>query len=184
MRIKVGKPRLAWKGKYNKIFSIDFVGIDGKKGLWEMVQRNTHGPIAVVIPVTTEGEVLFIKHFRIPRNGYVLESPAGLMDRKGERAIDLARRELLEETGYKAKKIKLISSGANNGGLQNEDYNFFVATGCVKVAEPALEGGEDIEVIKVPLVEVEKFLFARRNYSVAAPLYAVPVFLKKAGVTG
>lgn len=182
MKIKVGKPRVAWKGKYNRVFTVDFVGIDGRKGLWEFIQRNTYGAIAVIIPVTAEGEVLFIKHFRVPRNGYVLESPGGLMDQKGEKPSDLARRELLEETGYKAKQIKLVASGANNGGLQNEDYNFFVATGCVKVAEPAHESAEDIELIKVPLGDVESFLARRRNFSVAAPLYGVPYFLRRLGL--
>lgn len=182
MKIKVGKDRLVWKGKYNRIYRCDFIGMDGLRGAWERIQRNTFGPIAVIIPVTKNGEVIFIKHFRIPRRGYVLESPAGLMDRRGESAITLARRELLEETGYRAGKIKYMGSGANNGGLQNEDYAFFVATDCVKVGEPAHEGAEDIEVILVPLARVEKFLAARRAYAVAAPLYGVPYFLRRAGV--
>lgn len=164
------------------MFAVDFVGVDGKTGVWEFIQRNTFGPVAIIIPVTTEGEVLFIKHFRIPRKGYVLESPAGLMDQKGERPIELARRELLEETGFKAKKITLIASGANNGGLQNEDYNFFVATGCVKVKEPVCESAEDIELIKVPLADLENFLAHSNKLSVAAPLYGIPYFLRRAGV--
>lgn len=184
MKIKIGKDKVLWSGKFTRMIRRDFVGINGKKGLWEILERKTHGPVAIVIPVTAVGEVIFIKHYRIPRKGYVLESPAGLMDVKGEKPIALARRELLEETGYKARHIKRVAVGTNNSGLQNEDYHFFVATGCVKITEPLHESAEDITLIKVPLAELNSFLLARRNYPVASPLYAIPFFLKKAGVIG
>lgn len=182
LKIKVGKDKVAWQGRFNRVVARDFVGIDGKKDVWEFIERKTHGPVAVVIPVTTEGEVIFIKHFRIPRNGYVLETPAGIMDLKGEKPAALAKRELLEETGYRARSMKLVACGANNGGLQNEDYYFFVAIDCVKVAEAACESSEDIEIITVPLAKLDAFLGARRNYLAAAPLFGIPYFLRKAGV--
>ncbi len=182
VKIKVGKDRLVWEGKFSRVYEREFFGVDGKPGTWEVFARKTHGPVAIVIPVTEKGDVIFLKHFRVPRAGYVLETPAGLMDRRGEKSIALARRELLEETGYVARRIKFVGSGANNGGLQNEDYHFFIATGCVKKSEPAYEAAEDIEVLLVPLARVEKFLSARRNFAVAAPLFGVPYFLRRAGL--
>lgn len=182
MNIKIGRDRIKWKGKFNRVIERDFVGVDGKKGVWEILQRNTEGNVAIVVPVTDDGKVLFITHFRIPRKEYVLECPAGLFDKKGEKSIEVARRELLEETGYRAKKMTLFARGANNGGLMNENYLFFIATGCKKVAEPQCESAEDIGIIEVPLEQVEDFLWLQREGAVAAPIYGVPYFLRRLGL--
>lgn len=182
MDIKIGKDKIKWKGKFHRVVERDFVGIDGKKDVWEIWQRNTEGKVAIVVPVTDDGKVLFITHFRIPRKEYVLECPAGLFDKKGEKPAAVARRELLEETGYRAKKMTLVARGANNGGQMHEDYLFFIATGCRKVAEPQCEGAEDIGIIEVPLEQVEDFLWLQRESVVAAPIYGVPYFLRRLGL--
>lgn len=182
MKIKVLKDHVAWEGEWSRVIERDFIGVHGEREVYEVHVRKTHGPVAIIIPVTTAGELIFIKHFRVPRKEYVLETPAGIMDIKGENPATLARRELLEETGYRARSMKLIAKTANNAGLMNDDYYFFVATGCEKIADPTLEGAEEIETILVPLKKVEAFISQRRNFSVAAPLYGIPYFLKKAGI--
>ncbi len=181
-KIKIFGDRLAWKGKYNRIITREFIGINGKRGTWEIVERKAKGVVVIIIPVTKTGDVIFLKHFRIPRNGYVIESPAGLMDKIGESPRAVARRELLEETGYRAQKIIPVARVANNSGLMNEDYQIYLATDCEKVAETTHENAEDIELIFIPLAEVETFFGQQRKISIAAPMYSIPYFLRRAGL--
>lgn len=182
MKIVIGDSRVVWEGAFNQMREIDFIGIDGESNVWEMIERKTYGPVAVIIPVTTNNEIIFIKHFRIPRGGYVIETPAGIMDKSGESVSSLALRELEEETGYQAGSLIPVGVGSNNSGLQNEDCHFFVALDCVKVGEPAHESAEDIEIFTIPVAEVEEYLANANDEIIAAPLFGIGYFLRKAGV--
>jgi len=62
-----------------------------------------HDGSAVMMPVDDRGRVLLVRQFRLPARQYMWELPAGRVD-EGETPLQAARRELVEETGYRAKK--------------------------------------------------------------------------------
>jgi ADP-ribose pyrophosphatase len=76
---------------------------------------------------------------------YLLELPAGTIDKK-EPAIDCAGRELQEETGYLAGRLKLFGSFFASPGILTEKIHAFAAYDLEKT-KASLEEGEDIEVI-------------------------------------
>ena len=86
-----------------------------RKGRWEFVERIKCSGIVVVLPVTERREIVFIEQHRIPIDQYVIEFPAGLVNDADDRPIESleegARRELWEETGYAAKRMKVIFEG-------------------------------------------------------------------------
>jgi len=121
-----------------------------------------HGSAVAMLPYNREtGSVVLIRQFRLPpwlmgERIRMWEAPAGLLD-GDETPEDCARREILEETGYKA--LRLIPLGrayASPGSLTECMYLFLAEIG--PEAEPGAGGGlaeegEDIEVFELPLAE-------------------------------
>src|SRR5947209_2725241 len=75
----------------------------GVRAVREMI---THPGSVVVLPVLPDGRVLLIQQYRYAARQYLWELVAGRMDH-GETPIEGAARELKEETGYTAKKLKI-----------------------------------------------------------------------------
>jgi ADP-ribose pyrophosphatase len=92
----------------------------------------------------------------------VIELPAGLVGdiagEEDERLETAAGRELLEETGYRASRLELLTSGPPSAGMASEIVAFFLASGLVKVHDGGGDEAEDITVHAVPLAGVENWL--------------------------
>ena len=108
-----------------------------------------HPGAVAVIAVTKDKKLVLIKQFRRSANKVLLEIPAGLVH-KGERWLDGAKRELTEETGYSAGKIKEIFRGYSSPGYSTEVIRFYVATE-LEEAEQNCDHDEMIEVYPYPL---------------------------------
>jgi ADP-ribose pyrophosphatase len=105
---------------------------------------------AFVIPVTADGQVVFIRQYRHGARQVLLELPGGLMD--GEEPPELtAARELREETGYEAERLRLLGRLLPNPGLNNASCYVFLAEGCRVKGKPDLDPLERIEVVLKPL---------------------------------
>jgi ADP-ribose pyrophosphatase len=87
-----------------------------------------HGGSAVMMPVDERGRILLVRQYRLPARQYLWELPAGRVD-KGETLLQAARRELAEETGYRAKKWKKIAEFYPSPGFLAEKMTIFLATG-------------------------------------------------------
>jgi ADP-ribose pyrophosphatase len=90
--------------------------------------------VVVILPFITENTILLEKHYRPVIGKNILELPAGHID-KGERPIQSARRELLEETGYIAGKMKPAFTSFDAPGLLSSRMYFFIATNMRRVGE-------------------------------------------------
>ncbi len=106
----------------------------------------------VEILAMTGSRVVLIKSYRPELNRYAYEIPSGTM-RRGERPAAAARRELGEETGYYAKKIRHIFSGYPLLGYSDCKLHFFLATGLKKGAQ-RLENDESIFVEEMAVSKV------------------------------
>lgn len=96
---------------------------NGKKSKREVVE---HAGGVTVIPITSEGEIILVEQFRKPIEDTLLELPAGKLE-EGEEPLDCAKRELVEETGYKAGKIKYMFSFFTSPGFSNEVLHLYLA---------------------------------------------------------
>ena len=151
----------------------DEVLYDGKflrylrRGNWEFVQRKKVTGIVGIVAVTAEKKLLLVEQFRMPLNRNVIEIPAGLAgDIAGQEneALELAAaRELLEETGYEAKKFTFLTSGAVSAGLTDEAVTLFRADDLKKVNDGGGDGTENITVHEIPLSDVRRWLDERRT---------------------
>ena len=135
-----------------------------KRGKWEYVSR-TRGVSAAVILAVDEGAVLMVEQFRAPLQAPCLELPAGLIgdDEEGEEAEPAARRELEEETGYRAERMSDLGRFHASPGMSSEGFTLLRAEGLSKVGEGGGVAGEDIIVHRVPLAGVEAFIEGKRR---------------------
>lgn len=137
-----------------------------KRGRWEYVDRhNTSGAVAVVA-VTDAGELLLIEQHRVPVGRACIELPAGLAGDgadRGEAYKLAARRELEEETGYRAAEMRHLYQVCTSPGLTSETIDLFQAAGLTRVGEGggAPGEGEDITVHTVPLADADRWVAAR-----------------------
>jgi len=127
-------------------FSVYDVKIEGRKVKREMVE---HRGAAAMLGFDEKGKVILVKQHRFP-HGYVLEIPAGTLE-KGEKPLACAHREMVEETGYKAKKMTHLLSYYPSIGYNTEIIHCYVASGLKKVAEIAPDNDEFISVVKMDL---------------------------------
>ena len=121
---------------------------EGKRTKKEVV---VHPGAVVILPLLDEKTVLLIRNKRYAVDQVLMELPAGTLEPK-EPPINCAGRELLEETGYLAKRLKVLASFFTSPGILSEKMYAFVAYDLQK-SKPALEEGEEIEVQPTALTD-------------------------------
>lgn len=90
-----------------------------------------HPGSAVMMPIDEGGRILLVRQYRVPARAFLWELPAGKID-PGESALETAKRELVEETGYSATNWKEITTFYPSPGYVEEKMTIFVATGLTK----------------------------------------------------
>ena len=129
---------------------------------WEFATREHGSDVAVIIPVTTDNELVLVEQFRIPVGKATIELPAGLIgdvqEHKGEGAEQAALRELEEETGYRASAMKLLLGTPTSAGLTDETALFFLARDIERVGDGGGDDTEDIIVHTIRISEINAWL--------------------------
>jgi len=85
-----------------------------------------HVGSAVIMAVDDRQRVLLVRQFRLPADAYLWELPAGRLD-PGEKPLQAAKRELVEETGYRARKWTRLASFLVSPGYVAERMTIFLA---------------------------------------------------------
>lgn len=87
-----------------------------------------HRGSAVMMPVDDRKRVLLVRQYRLPAQRFLWELPAGSVD-PGEKPLQTAKRELKEETGYRAKNWEKLITFFPSPGFLTEKMTIFLATG-------------------------------------------------------
>lgn len=139
-----------------------------------------HPGSVVVLPVLPDGRIVLIRQYRHSVEQYLWELVAGRRDGQ-ESFVAGARRELKEETGYTARRMRLLLDLFPSPGFLRENMAIFLATGLTKgEAEP--EADEKITETIVTLREAERWIRSgkiRDGKTVAGILYYAKYFAKK-----
>lgn len=112
----------------NKLFSVTQDHVVDPSGFEIHRAIVQHPGSAVMMAVDTHQRVLLVRQYRVPARGYLWELPAGRLD-AGETPLQAARRELIEETGYRAKHWKKLVTFYPSPGFVAEKMTIFLATG-------------------------------------------------------
>jgi len=138
--------REIYSGRILKLLVKYVVLADGKPHLREIVE---HLPGAAMVAVDASGQVLLVRQPRPAVGAAVLELPAGLID-PGEEPIETARRELVEETGFRARVVEPLVAFYTSPGFTDELIHIFVGTD-LEEACAAQDEEEEIEVVRMPV---------------------------------
>lgn len=155
---------------------------------WFFVERPNASGVVTLVPVTNDRKIVLVEQLRVPIGRTVVELPAGLAgDEPGHHGEDLAaaaRRELIEETGYDARRLVPIAMAATSPGVVNEIVSFFLATDLVKVGAGGGTPGESIVVREVPLDGAAAWLQQRaaEGLVISAKVYAGLYFAAQAAL--
>ncbi len=102
-----------------------------------------HPGAVVILPLLSDGRVVLIRNYRVSVEEWLVELPAGTLE-SNEDPLEAARRELAEETGYRAQSMQRITAFYSSPGILDERMHLFLATG-LEPGDMALEGDEKIE---------------------------------------
>jgi ADP-ribose pyrophosphatase len=145
---------------------------------WSYVERPNSRGVVMIVPLTRDRNLIFVEQHRVPVGAPAVEFPAGLIgDEPGhedEEPVVSARRELIEETGYQAHALELVSSSATSPGMANEIVHFVLAWDLVRVGPGGGVAGESITVHEVPLAGAHAWLQEqeRSGRVIAAKVFA------------
>jgi len=115
-----------------------------------------HAGSAVMMAVDGRRRILLVRQYRLPAARYLWELPAGRLD-PGETPLQAAKRELIEETGYRARRWTRLASFYVSPGYVDERMTIFLAEGLTAgVATPMDD--ERIETRWFPAREVERMI--------------------------
>jgi ADP-ribose pyrophosphatase len=115
------------------------------------------GAVAIVA-LTEKREILLVRQYRYPAEREFIEIPAGKLE-VGEKTLECAKRELLEETGARAGEWKELFSFYSTPGFSNEEMHVFLALD-LEFQEQDLDEDEFVEVQRVPFQKALEMVWA------------------------
>ena len=124
--MKITKSREVYACKLFKV--TEDKAVDPRTGFRIARSVVRHMGSAVMLAMDGRKRILLVRQYRLPAGKYLWELPAGKID-PGEKPLQAAKRELAEETGYKAKTWKKLVSFFVSPGYVSERMTIFLATG-------------------------------------------------------
>ncbi|MDJ1172810.1 NUDIX hydrolase [Roseofilum capinflatum] len=133
--------------------------------------------VAMIVPITPEGSILFVRQYRHGVQKILLELPAGHFHPPEESAEMAARRELEEETGYQSQEWTFLSVFYDNPPKDTNGIHVFLAQNIDRVCEQNLDVTEEIELVFIPISQVMDAIF-RGDLCVSGTVAALVLALK------
>lgn len=172
MAFRITAERELYRGRVFTLKSQDVVLPNGRSTTLNIVE---HPGAVAIVPIHANGDVLLLKQFRLAAGGDIYEIPAGTRE-PGESPAVTARREIIEETGHRARKLRKLAVFFTAPGFCTEKMHLYVATGL----EPAAAERDADEVIRVIRVPYPKALAMIRDGRIRDAKSIVGLMMAKA----
>lgn len=152
-RTKVLSSKVVFKGKVFSVYRDQVIEPSGVENVREVIHHNG----SVVILAVDESknpndpDVILERQYRHAAGRFLLELPAGRVE-PGEATLAAAKREMIEETGYRAKRWTLLTKYFASPGFLGEWMQIYLARD-LRDGKSQPEADEQIDVIRMPLSE-------------------------------
>lgn len=146
--------KLAYKGKVFSVFTDQVKEPGGDVNTRDVIRHNGSIVILAVDESTNpqDPEIILERQYRHAAGQFLIELPAGRIE-PGEAPLAAAKREMIEETGYRAKRWTHLTKYFASPGFLGESMNIYLARDIREgAAQP--EADEQIEVVRMRLSEV------------------------------
>jgi ADP-ribose pyrophosphatase len=140
-------------------FDVHAIEVMGKDGLPKRREVIVHPGAVAILPMLDADTVVLIRSYRPTVGEELWELPAGTLE-PPESPAACARRELVEETGYRAGKLTPLTEFYASPGILTEKMHAFLATQLTQVGQD-LDDGERITPHALPLVEAIEMIRRR-----------------------
>ena len=158
-----------------------------REGRWEYVSRVQANGAVHILATTARQDIILVEQERVPVKARTIELPAGIVGdealHRGETVEACALRELLEETGYRAREACLVYSGPTAPGLTSEIVHLARIVGAEKAGGGGGVDGENISVHVTAPARIEAFLEEKRRegFLIDPRIYLGLYFLRTEG---
>lgn len=151
-RVRIGKYKPVFKGEIFTVLAAKAVFPNGRKATFERITRVDS---VAVLAIDKKKRLLLTWEYRPVERKYEWRLPAGRVD-KEKSPKKAAQRELMEEAGVKAKRLKLFYKRKPN---QSSNYSVFIylASG-LSLCKVEVDEAEDITVIPTPISKAYKMV--------------------------
>jgi ADP-ribose pyrophosphatase len=150
MKFRVEAEREVFRGRVIRLVERDLRLPNGRRTTFNIVE---HPGAVAIVPVFENGDVMLLRQFRPSIGEELYEIPAGTLE-EGESPLETARREIVEETGHRARKWSKLAEFYTAPGFCTELMHLFVARDLV----PASAEGDADEVIRAVRVPIGRAL--------------------------
>lgn len=157
MRLRVVREREIYRGRVVRLVEKDFVLPNGRKTTFGVVE---HPGAVAVVPVFENGDVLLLRQFRPTIGAELYEIPAGTLE-PGESPLSTAKREIVEETGQRARKWTKISEFYSAPGFCTELLHVFEARE-LSPATAELDADEILKPLRMSMKDALRLIERRK----------------------
>ncbi|WP_051978767.1 NUDIX hydrolase [Edaphobacter aggregans] len=154
--------KVVFKGKVFSVFRDEVIEPTGMRNVREVIRHNG----SVVILAVDESknpadpDVILERQYRHAAGQFLLELPAGRVE-PGESTLAAAKREMIEETGYRAKRWTLLTKYFASPGFLGEWMQIYLARE-IRNGKAQPEDDEKIDVVRMPLSEALALVSANK----------------------
>ena len=155
---KVISSRLSFKGRVFNVFTDTLEEPDGHRHIKDVIRHHGSVVILAVDERTNPADpnVILERQYRHAAGQFLIELPAGTRN-PGEAPLAAAKREMIEETGYRAKRWTMLLKYFASPGFLGEWMQIYLARD-IRQGEAHLEMDENLEVLRMPLSQAMKMV--------------------------
>jgi ADP-ribose pyrophosphatase len=158
-KAKLISSKLAYQGKVFNVYTDTLIEPGGHRNVRDVIRHNG----SVVILAVDESknpadpDVIMERQYRHAAGQFMIELPAGTRN-PGEAPLAAAKREMIEETGYRAKRWTMLLRYFASPGFLGEWMQIYLAPRDIRQGEAKLEDDENLEVFRMPLSEAMRMV--------------------------
>ena len=110
---------------------------------------------AMIVALTEDNSLLLKSEYRYSCGEELIECPAGTFDKNETDPLQVAKRELLEETGYISEDWTYLGATRESTSKLTNTMHLFLAKDCIKACEQHLDKTEHMDLIIIPLEKAD-----------------------------